>query len=113
MTKNDLIFLYHMRENATLALTFVQGHDLESFLQNQQLRYACDLCIEIIGEAAKNVSEKLRKQHPEVEWKAAMGMRDKLVHDYFGVDYTMVWDTIHNYLPRFIDKIETIIAQVE
>jgi len=55
--------------------------------------------LEIIGEAAKHVAEDFRAQHPTVEWRAMAGMRDRLIHDYFGVDFELVWDVVHSRIP--------------
>ena len=65
--------------------------------------------LEIIGEAAKRVSEDFRTQHPMVEWRAMAGMRDRLIHDYFGVDFELVWDVVHRRIPELRTQIVTIL----
>jgi uncharacterized protein with HEPN domain len=69
-------------------------------LANETLRRAFVRSLEIIGEAAKKVPEGFRAQHPMVEWRAMAGMRDRLIHDYFGVDYELVWDVVQNRIPE-------------
>lgn len=68
-------------------------------MANETLRRAFVRSLEIIGEAAKKVSEEFRAQHPTVEWRAMSGMRDRLIHDYFGVDNELVWDVVQNRIP--------------
>ena len=65
--------------------------------------------LEIIGEAAKKVSPEFKQQHPEIEWRAMAGMRDKLIHDYFGIDYDIVWDVVINKLPSLGRGIKTLL----
>ena len=69
--------------------------------------------IEIIGEATKNLSESIRKKYPEVPWKDMAGMRDKLIHHYFGVDFDSVWETAENDIPTLKTKIQKIIELEE
>ena len=64
--------------------------------------------LEIIGEAAKNIPEKIRKIHPQVEWRKISGLRDILVHEYFGIDYGLLWEIIKNKLPALKKEIEKI-----
>lgn len=65
--------------------------------------------LEIIGEAVKNLPHEFRQKHPEIDWKTIAGMRDKLIHGYFGVDYELVWDVVQNKIPRLQNDIEAII----
>lgn len=78
-------------------------------MQDETLKRAFVRSIEIIGEASKKVSSKLTDQYPEVNWKAIAGMRDQLVHDYFGVDHEIVWDVLDNKIPALHEDILKII----
>jgi uncharacterized protein with HEPN domain len=65
--------------------------------------------LEVIGEAVKNLSENLRNDHPEVEWRKIAGLRDRLIHHYFEVDWQIVWDVVTGRLPSLEDKLVAIV----
>jgi len=85
------------------------GLKLEEFKKNETLRRAFVRSLEIIGEAAKKVPDDFRVRYPSVEWKAMTGMRDRLIHGYFGVDYDLVWDVVQNRIPVLRDQISSIL----
>lgn len=67
--------------------------------------------LEVVGEAAKRVSEDLRKEHPQVPWRGMIGMRDKVIHGYYGVDVEVVWRTVHENLPPLRKAISALLAE--
>jgi uncharacterized protein with HEPN domain len=67
--------------------------------------------LEIIGEATKNLSSKLRKAHPKIPWKEMAGMRDKMIHDYFGINYETVWTVATEELSALLPKIESLLTK--
>ena len=81
----------------------------DAFLENETLRRAFARSLEVIGEASKRVPAEIREQYPAVEWKSMAGMRDRLIHGYFGVDYGLVWDVVQNNIPRLRREIRALI----
>ncbi|MEA3317487.1 MAG: HepT-like ribonuclease domain-containing protein, partial [Bacteroidota bacterium] len=79
------------------------------FLENETLKRAVIRSLEIIGEATKKISADLKYQWNSISWKNMAGMRDRLIHDYMGVNYSIVWDVIKNKIPELYDEIESVI----
>lgn len=80
----------------------------KDFKNNELIQDAVIRNIEIIGEATKKISKDLKSQYPDIPWKEMSGMRDKLIHDYFGVDVDVVWKTVNDDIPFLKSLIETI-----
>jgi len=99
MSFEPLEYLRHMLGEAEYLLHASAGLSKEEFLASETLRRAFVRSLEVIGEAARKVPENIRQQHPQVEWRAMTGMRDRLIHGYFGVDYDLVWDVVTHKLP--------------
>ena len=89
------------------------GLDRDGFLADETLKRAFIRSIEIIGEATKHVADDFRQQHPEIEWRAMAGMRDRLIHGYFGVDDELVWDVVVNKIPSLGEQLSRILTEID
>lgn len=97
--KDDRLYLHHMRERCERVLEFT-GPGKSAFLESALVQDAVVRNIEVIGEAAKRVSDSTRRELPELDWKRICGMRDVLIHDYVGVDLEQVWNVAANRIPE-------------
>jgi uncharacterized protein with HEPN domain len=104
-----LIILSIIRKELDFLLTNSKGLSFDVFYDDEILKRAFSRSLEIVGEAVKNIPDDIRLEYPEVEWRAMAGMRDKLIHHYFGVDYELVWDIIENELEELGFQVNNII----
>ena len=101
--------LLHILEAIEEIQTYTENTDLDTFLDNSMMRFACVKQIEIIGEAANSITTETRSTFTELEWKQIIGMRHVLVHEYFGVDFDLIWQVIIDDLPQLKEKVKIII----
>jgi uncharacterized protein with HEPN domain len=93
-------FIIDMIEAADMVASFIQGMTKEQFLADKKTQFAVVRALEIIGEAAKKVPDSIRSRYPDLPWREISGMRDKLIHDYFGVNNEVVWKTAVEDVPE-------------
>jgi uncharacterized protein with HEPN domain len=114
MRPEDPAYLHHMLDAIIHIENFSRGITSAPDLKDHPLeRAGIERMLTIIGEAAKNISPQLRKEFPDIPWKATAGMRDKIIHHYFGVDYEAVFETIRVDLPALKQGIGAILAGTE
>ena len=102
-------YLRDMLENAEKALSFVEGMDYDEFEADDKAVYAVIRAFEIIGEAARQIPESIQIDNPDIPWREITGMRNKLTHEYFGVNTKVVWRTVHEDLPVIIPLLKRIL----
>ncbi len=90
-------------------LSFVEGMDYDDFAKDKRTIYAVIRAVEVIGEAVKKIPKSVRNRYPEIPWKDMAGMRDKLIHEYFGVDLKRVWKTVKEDIPKLKPLFEKIL----
>lgn len=106
--RSDLDLLSDIEEAAQRIATYTAGMTYEAFLSDMKTQDAVIRNLEIIGEATKNLSAELRAKHPDLPWKGMAGVRDRLIHDYFGVNLDIVWQIVTAELPEVVVKVEAI-----
>lgn len=108
MTREFLDYIEDMLASMDKAENFIEGMTYDDFLGDDKTSYAALRALEIIGEAAKKVPQAVRNAYPDIPWVEMAGMRDKLIHDYFGVNLQTVWDTVKKDIPNLKPKIKQV-----
>lgn len=111
MKKDYKVFLNHILESIDLIEKYAEGQNKDSFENSIQLQDSIIRRLEIIGEAVKNLPKEFREKHPNISWKKIAGMRDVLIHEYFGVDVGLTWDVVEEELPNLKYDIQDIIKK--
>jgi uncharacterized protein with HEPN domain len=104
-------YLQHILDETTYIMMSSTSLDRKKFVQDETLKRAYVRSIEVIGEAVKQLPDGLRQKYDVIEWRAMAGMRDRLIHNYFGVDYDIVWDVVANKIPTLDAEIRLILKQ--
>lgn len=99
MSLSTYELLQHIRDEVEYLLDKTKGQSFEEFVNDPTLIRAYARSLEIIGEATKKFPANFKQKYAEIEWKGMAGLRDKLIHDYFGIDFELVWDILMNKIP--------------
>ncbi|MCK4224221.1 MAG: DUF86 domain-containing protein [candidate division Zixibacteria bacterium] len=110
--KKDKIYLQHIYEAAGYIESFIGSMERDEFFKNNLVQSAVIRQLEIIGEAVKNLSGVLRRKYKEIPWSDIAGLRDKLIHGYFGVDLELVWKISTKNIPELRSQISKILVEI-
>ncbi|MDO9537831.1 MAG: DUF86 domain-containing protein [Thermoplasmata archaeon] len=113
MKKDSVVYLRHIMDAINRVEKYTRGILYQNFMENDIVQAAVIREFEIIGEAAKRISEDIRTKYPAIPWRNMAGMRDKLVHDYMGVDMDAVWNTVEKDIPNLKKTIKIAIEMEE
>jgi len=104
-------YIQDILDSANAIEEFVKGVEFEDFVRDRKISFAVTRAIEIIGEAAKHIPKLIIDKYPEIPWKDMAGMRDKVIHEYFGVDLKVVWKTATQHIPEIKPLIQKVLIE--
>jgi uncharacterized protein with HEPN domain len=113
MKRDISLYVSDILENMDNAAHFVSGLTLDQIKSDRKTAYAVIRCFEIIGEAAKNVPQVTRDMYPAIPWRTMAGMRDKMIHAYFGIDYETVWKAVIENIPQIRPLIKSLLDELQ
>ncbi|MBU4534253.1 MAG: DUF86 domain-containing protein [Euryarchaeota archaeon] len=112
-SRDQILFLEDILESIQFIDQYICDLDYSDFINDRKTFDAVLRNLEVIGEAAKNISDQVKSSNDNINWKGMAGMRDKLIHGYFGVDPEIVWETIKNRLPEIKTQIQDLLKDME
>ena len=110
--RNPKLLIYDILEAANKIKVYTSEFDYISFLKDDKTLDAVIRNFEIIGEAGRNLPNDFRTKYSQIEWERIIGFRNRIVHDYMGIDYSIVWEIVKKYLPQLINDLEIILKEL-
>ena len=111
--RNLILFLNDILKSIQKIQKYTKGKTYDDFIQNDLLVDGVVRNLEVIGEAVKNIPASFRKKYSSIEWRKIAGLRDILIHEYFGIDYEILWDIVKNKIPELENQMKEIIEEVQ
>ena len=112
MFPSQVEFLHHILDECKYLRKEYQSNNFEEFLHNERLSKAVCRSLEIIGEACRKIHPDIKIAYPIIEWRAMSDMRNKIIHQYFGIDYDLVWNTVKTDIPILEEGITVVIKKM-
>lgn len=109
MSKEPKQFLKHIADECSYIISISRNMSKDEFLNDETLKRAIVRSLEIVGEATKQIPADFKVQWHSIEWKKMAGMRDRLIHDYIGINYSIVWDVIKNKIPDLNKQVQEVL----
>jgi len=109
MSKDPKEYIHHIFDECKYIASACNNLSKEEFLDDETLKRAVTRSLEIIGEATKKIPADYKLRWNNIQWKNMAAMRDRLIHDYIGVNYSIVWDVVKNKIPQLVDEIEGLL----
>ena len=113
MSKEPVEFLKHIADECTYLRSISNGLSKNELLDDETLKRAVVRSLEIIGEATKKIPADFKAKWSAIQWKSMAGMRDRLIHDYIGVNYSIVWDVLINKIPELNAQIQHVLSEAD
>lgn len=114
MSKEPIEYLKHIRDESSYILSVItKDITKDDFINNETLKRAIIRSLEVIGEATKKIPADFKIKWNSINWKNMVGMRDRLIHDYMGINYSIVWDVIKNKIPELHEQIAKVIEKIK
>ena len=110
--RSDKLYLEDLLTAMNRIAEYIEGYNFDQFKQDYRTVDAIVRNFEIIGEASKNVSDVIKNQNPEIPWNEMYYLRNRVMHEYFGVDYEIIWDVAKNHLPGNSQQIDKILKSL-
>ena len=111
MSKDPKEFLRHILDECSYIISISENLSFEDFLEDETLKRAVVRSLEIVGEATKKIPADFKVKWNSIQWKNMAGMRDRLIHDYIGVNYSIVWDVMKNKIPEMYKEISSFLLE--
>ncbi|MBS3071682.1 DUF86 domain-containing protein [Candidatus Pacearchaeota archaeon] len=111
--KDDLTLIKHILDNINKIEKFSKDLKKEDLSKDELKQYALIRAIELIGEAAKNITKNMKEKHNEVPWKDIIGSRDRIIHQYFGINLEIIWNIIKKDIPKLKVNLDKILKELE
>ena len=111
--KDDIVYLRHILDEIVFLRKISKDRSLDDLIHDDYFAHAVRSAIGVIGEAAKNVPDQVKNEHPEIPWRYMAGLRDRIIHGYFRIDYSIVWNVITDELPKLEPKISALLDELD
>ena len=111
--KDEWVYLRHILDEIAFLKRISDGRTLDDLINDDYFAHAVRSAIEVIGEATKNVPDRVKKEHPDIPWREMAALRDRIIHGYFRIDYSVVWNVIKDDLPELEQKISALLNKLD